>query len=103
LFKREDDAADLKHLSFGIRTDKSFAICGIDLNVEDKLTEIENKERVADTIGHTVNGPPVNGADSVKPVSLLFKTFIRSEVMSLILQAIATGLTLVILCYLTGH
>ena len=101
LFKRKDDATDLKHLSFNVLTDKSFTICGIDWNVEGNIAETENNEHVADTIGHTIGGSPVNGADSVKPVSLLFKIFIRSVVMSLVLQAIATGLTLVILCYLT--
>ena len=73
LFKRKDDATDLKHLSFNVLTAKSFTICGIDWNVEGNIAETENNERVADTIGHTIGGSPVNGADSVKPVSLLFK------------------------------
>jgi hypothetical protein len=103
LFKSKDDATGLKHLSFSIRTDKSFAICGIDSSVEGKIIKIDDNEHVTDTTGHTIGGSPGNGADSVKPVSLIFRIIIRSEVMSLILQAIATGLTLVILCYLTGH
>jgi hypothetical protein len=103
LFKRKDDSTGLKHLSFSILTDKSFAICGIDSSVEGKIIKIDDNEHVTDTTGHTIGGSPGNGAESAKRVSLLFKTFIRSEIMSLILQAIAMGLTLVILRYLTGH